>query len=115
MKSGPRNRLQLAAVNKASKVKQLKTINKQSNNRNMAGARNNSREIKNHVVDARFKLVQKSLEKLIDARQKLTKQRDAREIIQGRHLQYHNVSKQSVFFNVIEYSFKTKKLFMDYL
>lgn len=55
----------------------------------MAGAKNNTRVIKNNVIDARVKLLQKALEKpteIVDARQKLTKQKDAREKIQERRL-----------------------------
>jgi len=88
--SGPRNRLRVAAANKATKVKRLRAIQKQSANgkhhNNMS--KNNARVAMN-VVDARVRLLQKALEKptvLVDARQKLTKQKDAREKIQERRL-----------------------------
>jgi len=89
--SGPRNRLRVAAANKATKVKRLRAIQKQSangkhHNNNMS--KNNARVAMN-VVDARVRLLQKALEKptvLVDARQKLTKQKDAREKIQERRL-----------------------------
>lgn len=51
-------------------------------------SKNNARAAMN-VVDARVKLLQKALEKptvMVDARQKLTKQKDAREKIQERRL-----------------------------
>lgn len=51
-------------------------------------SKNNARVAMN-VVDARVKLLQKALEKptvMVDARQKLTKQKDAREKIQERRL-----------------------------
>ena len=51
-------------------------------------SKNNARAAVN-VVDARVKLLQKALEKptvMLDARQKLTKQKDAREKIQERRL-----------------------------
>lgn len=103
MQSGPRNRLRLAAANKAAKIKRLKVIQKQriggkTNNRNnMLPKNSNARIAKNNVVDARVKLLQKALEKpteIVDARQKLTKQKDAREKIQERrlHLTSHDVS-----------------------
>ncbi|VVC41529.1 Hypothetical protein CINCED_3A006600 [Cinara cedri] len=93
LQSGPRNRLRLAAANKAAKVKRLKVVKNQPrsgrvNNRKML-ANNNSRVVKNTVVDARLKLLQKALHKptpMVDARQKLTKQKDAREKIQERRL-----------------------------
>lgn len=101
MQSGPRNRLRLAAANKAAKVKRLKAIKQQHssvklNNRKML-PKNNARIVKNNVVDARVKLLQKALEqpiKIVDARQMLTKQKDAREKIQERRLHStpHNVS-----------------------
>ncbi|XP_026804123.1 uncharacterized protein LOC113547807 isoform X3 [Rhopalosiphum maidis] len=88
--SGPRNRLRVAAANKATKIKRLRAIQKQSANgkhhNNMS--KNNTRVAMN-VVDARVRLLQKALEKptvLVDARQKLTKQKDAREKIQERRL-----------------------------
>jgi len=89
---GTRNRLRVAAANKASKVKRLRAIQKHStngklNNKNMM-SKNNARVAMN-VVDARVKLLQKALEKptvMVDARQKLTKQKDAREKIQERRL-----------------------------
>ncbi|XP_060864473.1 uncharacterized protein LOC132940757 isoform X2 [Metopolophium dirhodum] len=89
---GTRNRLRVAAANKASKVKRLRAIQKHStngklNNKNMM-SKNNARVAMN-VVDARVKLLQKALEKptvIVDARQKLTKQKDAREKIQERRL-----------------------------
>lgn len=76
----------------------------------MAGAKNNSRVIKNNVIDARLKLLQKALEKpteIVDARQKLTKQKDAREKIQERrlHSSSYDVSNRYLLFSVIEYSF----------
>jgi len=92
LQSGPRNRLRVAAANKATKVKRLRVIQKQSangkhHNKNMM-SKNNTRVAMN-VVDARVKLLQKALEKptvLVDARQKLTKQIDAREKIRERRL-----------------------------
>lgn len=100
MQSGPRNRLRVAAANKAAKVKRLKAIQKQPrkgrvNNRMMTN--NNTRIVENTVVDARLKLLQKALHKptqIVDARQKLTKQKDAREKIQERRLHStgHDVS-----------------------
>lgn len=93
--------MRLAAANKAAKVKRLNAIKRQSingklNNRKML-PKNNVRVIKNNVVDARVKLLQKALHKptvLVDARQKLTKQKDAREKIQERrlHSTSHDVS-----------------------
>lgn len=101
MQSGPHNRLRLAAANKAAKIKRLKTINKQSkkgrvNNRNMM-TNNNTRVVKNTMIDARLRLLQKALHnpaQLVDARQKLTKQKDAREKIEERrfHSTGHDVS-----------------------
>lgn len=92
MQSGPRNRLRVAAANKAAKVKRLRAIQKQStigkrNNKSMM-SKNNARVAMN-VVDARVKLLQKALEKptvIVDARQKLIKKKDAREKIQERRL-----------------------------
>jgi DNA-binding protein H-NS len=49
----------------------------------------NTRVAINNMMDARIILLQKALEKrtvMVDARQKLTKQKDAREIIQERRL-----------------------------
>lgn len=93
MQSGPHNRLRLAAANKAAKVKRLKIAKRQPSNgtlnkKNMSGKKN-SRVTVNNVVDARVKLLQKALETsnvIADARQKLTKQKDAREKIQERRL-----------------------------
>lgn len=94
MQSGPRNRLRLAAANKAAKIKRLKalktrqSVNGKLNNRKML-SKNNSRVVNNNVVDARVRLLQKALHKpteIVDARQKLTKQKDAREKIQERRL-----------------------------
>jgi DNA-binding protein H-NS len=48
-----------------------------------------TKNTRNNVMDTRVKLLQKALEKrfvIEDARQKLTKQRDARERIQERRL-----------------------------
>lgn len=93
MQSGPRNRLRQAAANKAAKVKRLKAIKRQPNQNKPTGRKmmvnNNARVVKNDVVDARVTLLQKALEPavLVDARQKLTKQKDAREKIQERRLQ----------------------------
>lgn len=63
-------------------------------------AKNNGSRVMaaNNVVDARLKLLHKALVQpavLVDARQKLTKQKDAREKIQERrsHLTSHDVSK----------------------
>lgn len=101
MQSGPRNRLRLAAANKAAKVKRLKALKKQPRNSKLnrkMQIKNNSRVVTNNVVDARVKLLQKALQsstEIVDARQKLTKQKDAREKIQERRLQStaaHNVS-----------------------
>lgn len=97
MQSGPRNRLRLAAANKAAKIKRLKAIKRQPvigklNNRKML-PKNNARVVNNNVVDARVRLLQKALHKpteIVDARQKLTKQKDAREKIQERRL--HSIS-----------------------
>jgi len=101
LQSGPHNRLRLAAANKAAKIKQLNAIKKQYssvklNNRTML-TKNNARIMKSNVVDARVKLLQKALEqptKIVDARQMLTKQKDAREKIQERrlHSTSHDVS-----------------------
>lgn len=94
MQSGPRNRLRLAAANKASKIKILKALKKQSGNNKLSSRtmkpKNNTRIVKNNVVDARVRLLQKALEEptvIVDARQKLTKQKDAREKIQERRSQ----------------------------
>jgi len=92
LQGGTRNRLRVAAANKAAKVKRLRAVQKHStngklNNKNMM-SKNNARVAMN-VVDARVKLLQKALEKptvIVDARQKLTKQKDAREKIQERRL-----------------------------
>lgn len=92
LQGGTRNRLRVAAANKAAKVKRLKAIQKHStngklNNKNRM-SKNNARVAIN-VVDARVKLLQKALEKppmIVDARQKLTSQKDAREKIQERRL-----------------------------
>jgi hypothetical protein len=49
----------------------------------------NTRKVINNVMDARVRLLQKALGEpfvMVDARQKLTRQRDAREIIQERRL-----------------------------
>lgn len=59
--------------------------------------KNNARVATNNVVDARIKLLQKALHtptEIVDARQKLTKQKDAREKIQARrlHTNAHDVS-----------------------
>lgn len=51
--------------------------------------KNNKRVAIDNVIDARVKLLQKALDKptvIVDARQKLTKQKDAREKIQERRL-----------------------------
>lgn len=101
LQSGPLNRLRLAAANKAAKVKRLKAIMKQHsgvklNNRKML-PKNNVRIVKNNVVDARVKLLQKALEqptKIVDARQMLTKQKDAREKIQERRL--HSAAQDTI-------------------
>lgn len=106
MQSGPRNRLRLAAANKAAankaaKVKRLKALNLQPRNNKLnrkMSKNNNRRVVTSNVVDARVKLLQKALHsstEIVDARQKLTKQKDAREKIQERRLQStaaHNVS-----------------------
>lgn len=81
----------------------------------MAGVKNNPRVIKNNVIDARLKLLQKALEKpteIVDARQKLTKQKDAREKIQERrlHSSSYDVSNQCLFLSFIDYSFVAQKL-----
>jgi len=89
---GTRNRLRVATANKAAKVKRLKAIQKHStngklNNKNRM-SKNNARVAIN-VVDARVKLLQKALETptvIVDARQKLTNQKDACEKIQERRL-----------------------------
>jgi len=101
LQSGPRSRLRVAAANKAAKVKRLKAIKKQPgngklNNRMML-PKTNVGLVNNNVVDARVRLLQKALEKptvIVDARQKLTKQKDAREKIQERrlHSTSHDVS-----------------------
>lgn len=104
LQSGPRNRLRLAAANKAAKIKRLKVIKKQrnavvgggggggkTNGRKMLPKNSGVRIVKNNIVDARVKLLQKALEKpteIVDARQKLTKQKDAREKIQERRLHF---------------------------
>jgi len=101
--SGPRNRLLQAAANKASKVKQLKAYKTRPNYsklkvKNMLAKKNNARAAVNtNVVDARVRLLQKALVQptvIVDARQKLTKQKDAREKIQERrsHLTSHDVN-----------------------
>lgn len=107
MQSGPRNRLRLAAANKAAAnkaalVKRLKALNllprPKNNKLNRKMSNNNRRVVTSNVVDARVKLLQKALQtstEIVDARQKLTKQKDAREKIQERRLQStaaHNVS-----------------------
>ncbi|XP_025413386.1 polymerase delta-interacting protein 3-like [Sipha flava] len=92
LQSGPHNRLRLAAANKAAKVKRLITAQRQYrygtlNKRKMLTK--NTRVTINNVMDARIRLLQKALEKptvMVDARQKLTKQKDARERIQERRL-----------------------------
>ncbi|XP_025410798.1 uncharacterized protein LOC112683845 isoform X2 [Sipha flava] len=92
LQSGPHNRLRLAAANKAAKFKRLKTYYRQSsygtlNKRKMLTK--NTRVAINNVMDARVILLQKALEKstvMVDARQKLSKQKDAREKIQERRL-----------------------------
>ncbi|XP_025411231.1 uncharacterized protein LOC112684120 isoform X2 [Sipha flava] len=92
LQSGPHNRLRLAAANKAAKVKRLKAAQRQSNNDTLNKRKiltKNSRVAINNVMDARVRLLQKALEKptvIVDARQKLTKQKDAREKIQERRL-----------------------------
>lgn len=101
MQSGPRNRLRLAAANKAAKVKRLKAVKRQPNNSKLNNRKvlpkNNTRVAKSNVVDARVRLLQKALHEpteIVDARQKLTKQKDAREKIQERrlHSTSHDVS-----------------------
>ncbi|XP_025416856.1 uncharacterized protein LOC112688051 [Sipha flava] len=65
LQSGPHNRLRLSTANRAAKVTK-------------------------NVKDARIRLLQKALEEpnvVVDARQKLTKQKDARKKIQERRLQ----------------------------
>lgn len=92
--------MRLAAANKAAKVKRLNAIKRQSVNGKLNRKmlpKNNARVVKNNVVDARVKLLQKALHKptvLVDARQKLSKQKDAREKIQERrlHSTSHDVS-----------------------
>lgn len=101
--------MHLVATNKPDKVKQLKAKNRRLNKKKAS-----ARAIKNNVVDARFKLLQKALAKQTDARQNLTKPTDARNIIQERRLRSlsYDVSNQFLFFNVIKYSFKAQKLMM---
>ncbi|KAL4083986.1 hypothetical protein QTP88_029302 [Uroleucon formosanum] len=92
LQGGTRNSLHVATANKAAKVKHLRGIQKHStngklNNKTMM-SKNNARVAMN-VIDARVKLLQKALEKptvMVDARQKLIKHKDAREIIQERRL-----------------------------
>lgn len=109
VQSGPRNRLRQVAANKAALVKRLKSLKSDSvrgklSNRKLL-AKNNSASargmIQTNMVDARVRLMQKALESptvIVDARQKLTKQKDAREKIQERRLHLtsrnatHNIS-----------------------
>ncbi|XP_050520428.1 uncharacterized protein LOC126893921 [Daktulosphaira vitifoliae] len=99
--SGPRNRLRTVAANKVAKVKRLKEIKKRGN-----GAKLNNRKSvsttkrlnTSNVMDARVKLLQKALvtpTKIVDARQKLTKQKDAREKIQERRLKSSHENDQN--------------------
>ncbi|XP_025419501.1 uncharacterized protein LOC112689845 [Sipha flava] len=92
LQSGPQNRLRLATANKAAKIKRLKAAQRQSSNGTLSKRKmltKNTRVAINNMMDARIILLQKALEKrtvMVDARQKLTKQKDAREIIQERRL-----------------------------
>jgi DNA-binding protein H-NS len=68
----------------------------------------NTRVTINNVMDARIRLLQKALEKptvMVDARQKLTKQKDARERIQERRLRSssHDVSNYTIFMKETAY------------
>ncbi|XP_050430708.1 uncharacterized protein LOC126839420 [Adelges cooleyi] len=89
--SGPRNRLRSIAANKANKVKRLREIKKQRGTGKLQNRKVlDKRMVTNDVMDARVKLLHKALvtpTKIVDARQKLSKQKDARQKIEERRLQ----------------------------